>query len=48
MDIVLLIILAGVAGGSVSIVFYTFENGISPSPTSGKVKLDLLDIVSAL
>jgi hypothetical protein len=45
-DIISLIILAGVAISGASIVLYTLENGISPSPTGGKVKKHLLNILA--
>jgi hypothetical protein len=45
-DIISLIILAGVAISGASIVLYTLGNGISPSPTGGKVKKHLLNILA--
>ena len=45
MDILSFIILIVVALSGASIVIYTMENGISPSPTGGKVKRHLLEIL---
>lgn len=43
-----LVILAVVALSGASIVIYTLENGISPSPTAGKVKRKLLAVLADL
>ena len=48
MDILSLIILVVVALSGASIVIYTLENGISPSPTGGKVKRHLLRVLNEL
>lgn len=48
MDILSLIILIVVALSGASIVIYTLENGISPSPTGSKVKRRLLEILADL
>ncbi len=48
MDILSLIILIVVALSGASIVIYTLENGISPSPTAGKVKRRMLEILDDL
>ena len=48
MDILSLIVLIVVVLSGASIVIYTLENGISPSPTGGKVKRRLLDILGDL
>ena len=43
-----LLLLGFVAIGGASIVFYTLENGISPSPTPPRVRRALLDAVGGL
>jgi len=48
MDILSLVVLIVVVLSGASIVIYTLENGISPSPTGGKVKRRLLDILGDL
>lgn len=48
MDILSLIILIVVALSGASIVIYTLENEISPSPTGAKVKRQLLDLLRDL
>ena len=48
LDILSLIILVVVALSGASIVIYTLENGISPSPTGRRVKHKLLEILSDL
>lgn len=48
MDVFSLFILILVALSGASIVFYTLENGISPSPTGGKVKRQLFDVLADL
>ena len=48
MDFLSLIILIVVALSGASIVIYTLENGISPSPTGAKVKRRLLEVMADL